>query len=276
MHGLNWYDFGARYYYGIVPAFMTMDPLAETYYSVSPYAYCGNNPVNRIDPTGKDWVITSNRDENNKLHINIAINGVLYNNSSNSSIDMTKLNDEIKKQISDTYSFSGNNYDVTTSVNLRTVTSIDDISKTDHVFQVVNQSDLSPSNALASATKNGLNIELGTNLVNDVLSGANTRTVSHELGHTGGLYDANLNNSLNVNLNTNLMTQTSAIQSAGISNINSANKIEVSQLNSIINSYNSGSLNKFSPISNKLQLGVMGTRYTLPVIYPYFKKELKK
>lgn len=30
-----------------------MDPLAEKYYSISPYAYCGGNPVNRIDPDGR-------------------------------------------------------------------------------------------------------------------------------------------------------------------------------------------------------------------------------
>jgi hypothetical protein len=29
--------------------------MAEKYYNVSPYAYCGNNPVSRIDPTGMDW-----------------------------------------------------------------------------------------------------------------------------------------------------------------------------------------------------------------------------
>jgi len=31
-----------------------MDPLAEKYYSITPYAYCHNNPVNRIDPDGKN------------------------------------------------------------------------------------------------------------------------------------------------------------------------------------------------------------------------------
>jgi hypothetical protein len=30
-----------------------MDPLCEKYYSVSPYAYCANNPVNAIDPDGR-------------------------------------------------------------------------------------------------------------------------------------------------------------------------------------------------------------------------------
>jgi len=30
-----------------------VDPLAEMYYSVSPYVYCKNNPVNYIDPNGE-------------------------------------------------------------------------------------------------------------------------------------------------------------------------------------------------------------------------------
>lgn len=36
--------------------FTTIDPHAESYYHLSPYSYCGGNPVNRIDPTGMDWV----------------------------------------------------------------------------------------------------------------------------------------------------------------------------------------------------------------------------
>lgn len=34
--------------------FLTMDPHAERYYSISPYAFNMNNPVNRVDPDGRD------------------------------------------------------------------------------------------------------------------------------------------------------------------------------------------------------------------------------
>ena len=35
---------------------MAPDPLCEKYYWISPYAYCLNNPVNMIDPDGRDAV----------------------------------------------------------------------------------------------------------------------------------------------------------------------------------------------------------------------------
>ena len=65
MHGLNWYDFGARFYNGIVPMFMTPDPMAEKYPWISPYAYCANNPVRFVDPDGRDVKIYY-EDENRK------------------------------------------------------------------------------------------------------------------------------------------------------------------------------------------------------------------
>ncbi len=53
MHGLNTYDYGARQYNPVTGRWDRMDPLCEKYYSISPYAYCANNPVKFIDPDGR-------------------------------------------------------------------------------------------------------------------------------------------------------------------------------------------------------------------------------
>ena len=56
-HGLDEYDSQARMYYPAIMRTTTIDPLAEKYYHISPYAWCGNNPVNRIDPDGRNPLI---------------------------------------------------------------------------------------------------------------------------------------------------------------------------------------------------------------------------
>lgn len=49
---LDWLDFGARMYDTRLGRWTSQDPLAEKYYSISPYAYCAGDPVNRVDPDG--------------------------------------------------------------------------------------------------------------------------------------------------------------------------------------------------------------------------------
>jgi len=61
MHGLNMYDFSARFYETSIGRFSTVDPHAENYYSWSPYAYCANNPFRITDPTGMDWLTEKDR-----------------------------------------------------------------------------------------------------------------------------------------------------------------------------------------------------------------------
>ncbi|GAB6120961.1 JAB-like toxin 1 domain-containing protein [Dysgonomonas termitidis] len=56
MHGLNMYDNLARLYDPVIPHTPTPDPHAENYYSWSPYAWVGNNPMKYIDPTGMDTI----------------------------------------------------------------------------------------------------------------------------------------------------------------------------------------------------------------------------
>ena len=58
--GLNWYDYGARHYDAALGRFTTNDRFAEKYYSMSPYQYGANNPVNNIDVNGDTIVVNPN------------------------------------------------------------------------------------------------------------------------------------------------------------------------------------------------------------------------
>ena len=51
-HGLDTYDYGASQYDPVTARWDRMDPLCEKDHSISPYAYCGNNPVNATDDKG--------------------------------------------------------------------------------------------------------------------------------------------------------------------------------------------------------------------------------
>ena len=57
MHGLDWYDYGARHYDAALLRWHTMDPLCEKYYHMSPYAFCANNFVNAFDLNGEDVAV---------------------------------------------------------------------------------------------------------------------------------------------------------------------------------------------------------------------------
>ena len=48
----GWLDYGARMYDAAVGRWFNMDPMAESRLNNSGYAYCQNNPVDRVDPDG--------------------------------------------------------------------------------------------------------------------------------------------------------------------------------------------------------------------------------
>ena len=53
--GLGFLDYGARMYDSGLGRWTAGDPLSETYWGISPYAYCANNPLSFTDPTGM-WI----------------------------------------------------------------------------------------------------------------------------------------------------------------------------------------------------------------------------
>ena len=51
--------FGARYMdHELMTMWLSVDPMADKYPNISPYAYCAWNPVKLIDPDGRDWYKT--------------------------------------------------------------------------------------------------------------------------------------------------------------------------------------------------------------------------
>ena len=98
-----------------VQRFSSVDPHAENYYSHSPYAYVGNNPIIRTDPTGMDWVVRvvdgvteyyydrnvrSQEDANNKygtdnfvMHLSSGSSMTRYNSSGEMTAQFTFFND---------------------------------------------------------------------------------------------------------------------------------------------------------------------------------------
>ncbi len=52
--------FGARYYDSDLSGlFLSVDPMADKYPNISPYAYCAWNPVKLVDPKGREiWIVS--------------------------------------------------------------------------------------------------------------------------------------------------------------------------------------------------------------------------
>ena len=62
--------FGARHYDSeLLTAWLSVDPMADKYPSISPYAYCAWNPVKLVDPEGRDVYINGSQSDDAVAHL---------------------------------------------------------------------------------------------------------------------------------------------------------------------------------------------------------------
>jgi len=184
MNGLNQMDYGARRRGAGLPVWTAVDPLAEKYYSISPYAYCAGNPVNRIDPDGRSGEAVI--DKKNKT-ITVSQHLVFYGSKANSDLSK-KIATGIASQWNGAHGkvkINGEKFAVKFTVTYETV-SVDKAKK-----MAANNTDIKNNfiqvNDLGGKKSSGF--EKGGNAgyfnIQDDLGGSTTP--AHEIGHGLGL-----------------------------------------------------------------------------------------
>ena len=114
---INLYEYGARWYDPAIERWTSVDPLAENYYSYSPYNYVANNPILLIDPDGMKWVNPYDGvkgQEANDRRVKAALNELkkndqeLYDYIENLTITVNGVQKDINVEIAITNKSAGN------------------------------------------------------------------------------------------------------------------------------------------------------------------------
>ena len=190
MHGLGWYDYGKRFYdpnYRL--SFISVDPLCEKYYSISPYAYCANNPINAIDLRGDSIWYTI--DEN---VVTMHVRGKVIDYSSD-NININRAASDIASGIADVFSGvfkdKGQTYTLQTDVQLDAVNSMDNVMDSDHLFVLRDADGQSARGAVNMIGGKVINLAssdyTNDNWFSNTFFSNNIQTALHEFGHAAGL-----------------------------------------------------------------------------------------
>ena len=184
--------------------FLTIDPMAEKYSQMSPYAYCANNPILFIDPNGKEisFSYEYEKDKDGKYVVNknggYNLTGVTMNvtgkviNVSGKDVDMNAATEGISSMLESSFSGEIDGVSFKTNSNLTVANTMDDVSESDHVFAIADISKIDGKTVTGGANDFGGKVAF---LNSDYFSGAwdknigNTgeRTAGHEFGHLSNL-----------------------------------------------------------------------------------------
>jgi len=168
----NYTYFGARYYDSDISIWLSVDPLSDKYPSLSPYAYCANNPVMITDPNGMEIETTKTKYKTmqdgserqlkaisfrraDRIEITHTVKSMkMYDATGKvSSEDMAQAASDIQGEISEYWNTSGRSEDGSVSNNrgqkitvntvfennIEVVHSLSEIDRKDHVIVNVSE-----------------------------------------------------------------------------------------------------------------------------------------
>ncbi len=67
----------ARHYNSVLSIWLSVDPMSDKYPGLSPYTYCGNNPVKLVDPNGRT-VVTEDKQSRDNIRYTLTIKEARY------------------------------------------------------------------------------------------------------------------------------------------------------------------------------------------------------
>jgi RHS repeat-associated protein len=189
-NGLNMYDSNMRYYDFPFPHTLTPDPLSEKYYSLSPYSWVANNPINAIDPRGDSIWYTIDNDV-----VTMHVTAKMINKSSD-NINMKKaanqLSTWIAAMLNGKFDADGKSYTLKVEMQLNIAESMDDVAESDHLFVLADCDYTVASGAINMIGGKVMTIN-ADDYANDnwfsniFIPNNDTRTGTHEFGHAAGL-----------------------------------------------------------------------------------------
>lgn len=227
---------------------------------VSEYATFVNNPIFYVDILGDSVGIKKTDDGKGNITYDVTVYAAVKN-SSQTTFDMEKLQNTIKTQVEESFSFgqydwnNGNatTVNVKTSVIIREITDPKDLKDNEHLFEVVDNDvleiEFKTKNApLGVGAFNSQRVYLNAKYVEGMMDGTYKKTIPHELGHTLGLYHPEDKKSpLNQQMTQgqedhNLMHQTAFDQTYNDSQ--SGNSVNANQMHIIYDKYVKNELNQ--------------------------------